>query len=371
MELILNIAERYAGYLFSGFLCLILLLTLLPFTFFQENEAVLLPGGGVYLTPPSIIYTDSLPATCRNLTQFTILVHYTPGISVRSYSTTLLSNAANSGEVNFSLFQYGSTLAFRLGGAPGADRCTLVIENAVRRNIKIWCGIEYDGEFLRAYVDGVKRAERRTGHINLSGWNTSHPLVLGSDPNGYSGWTGVVYTLAFFDESLPGFSFRDPELLMRIHSPALLFTFQSAEHDRILSVGRDSTTALFIPRPYAPARRTVLVESPRAFFKERISVQDIVANILLFLPLGFCFGAIVDRKRRSVLRLALEAAALGFFISLFIELVQAYLPGRYSSIMDVLSNTAGALLGVMLFHLRHWFFAVFREQPPPAAFPDE
>ena len=370
MEAVFNIAERYARHFLAAFLCLILVLTLSPFTFSPENGTVTLPGGGVQLTPPATLYIDSLPSSIRRMRRFTILFRYTPGSAVPASTCTMLANAANSGEQNFSITQSGTALIFRISGTPASDRHSLVIENAVRRDEKTWCGIEYDGDALRAYVDGEKRIERKIGRLDLSGWSSSYPLVVGSEPNGYFGWIGILYTLAIFDESFPPFSFRDPGLLLQVHPPVLLFRFVPQETNSFVSTGRDSTTALLVPRPFAPARRTFLIESPTTFFRQRILIRDVVANILLFLPLGYFFAIVVSPKRQQILFTSISAAGVGCMLSLIVEILQAYLPGRYSSLSDVLSNTTGTVFGVFLFHSRHWLHALLQDRKP-STFPDE
>lgn len=370
MEAVFNIAERFARHFFAAFLCLILVLTLSPFNFSPENGVMILPGGGVQLTPPATFYTDSLPPSISHLRRFTILFRYTPGSAVPSSTNTIIASAANSGEQNFSIAQSGTSLLFRIAGTPASDQHSLLIENAIRRGEKIWCGIEYDGDALRAYINGEKRIERKVGHLDFSGWNGSFPLVIGSEPNGYFGWIGMLYSLAVFDESLPPFSFRDPELLIRVHPPALLFRFGPEETNRFVSTGRDSTTALLVPRPFAPARRTFLIESPTTFFRQHILVRDIVANVLLFLPLGYFFTAVVSQKRQRLIFTFLGAVGIGCALSLTVETLQAFMPGRYSSLSDVLSNTAGTVFGVFFFHSRHWLQALLQDRKP-LTFPDE
>lgn len=70
-----------------------------------------------------------------------------------------------------------------------------------------------------------------------------------------------------------------------------------------------------------------------------------VGNVLLFVPLGFCFPIALGRSR-SALRWG-TAAGLG--LSSIIELYQWLVPtGRVADIDDVILNTLGALLGAML-----------------------
>ena len=70
------------------------------------------------------------------------------------------------------------------------------------------------------------------------------------------------------------------------------------------------------------------------------ATSDVLLNILLFAPLG----AALALQPRSVTRCALTAALL----SAAIELAQLYIPGRDSSLSDVLANTLGGTLGALL-----------------------
>jgi VanZ family protein len=72
------------------------------------------------------------------------------------------------------------------------------------------------------------------------------------------------------------------------------------------------------------------------------SRDDVVANILLYLPLGFF--AVYALQRRTLAAVAVATAA-GFALSLLVELVQFYDFGRVQELTDICSNTAGAMLG--------------------------
>ena len=72
-------------------------------------------------------------------------------------------------------------------------------------------------------------------------------------------------------------------------------------------------------------------------------------NILGFIPFGFCFSL----HRRSVRPNQPAANFLfviltGATVSLTIEIIQAWLPNRVSSMTDLLTNIVGTLLGAVL-----------------------
>jgi VanZ family protein len=72
---------------------------------------------------------------------------------------------------------------------------------------------------------------------------------------------------------------------------------------------------------------------------------DLVANVLLFLPLGFLFRMATRASAGTGHWPALGAALL---VSGALETLQLFLPGRFANPLDVLSNTLGAWLGSWL-----------------------
>ena len=73
---------------------------------------------------------------------------------------------------------------------------------------------------------------------------------------------------------------------------------------------------------------------------------DAIVNLLAYIPFGF-FVALAAADRSPRTRFALAFAA-GFLISFAAESLQMFLPSRVASVADLLSNTAGALLGAAL-----------------------
>src|SRR5579862_2423078 len=71
---------------------------------------------------------------------------------------------------------------------------------------------------------------------------------------------------------------------------------------------------------------------------------DFVANILLYMPLGF-FGVLALNARLGFSPRVLLLALVGFLLSLSVELTQYYDAGRDTTLNDLYSNTLGALLG--------------------------
>jgi VanZ family protein len=69
---------------------------------------------------------------------------------------------------------------------------------------------------------------------------------------------------------------------------------------------------------------------------------DVVPNVLLFLPLGFLYRLARPRLGWGAVG---GAAAV---VSAALEAAQIYLPGRYPSVVDVLANSTGAVLGALV-----------------------
>ncbi|HEX3178030.1 MAG TPA: VanZ family protein [Methylomirabilota bacterium] len=74
-------------------------------------------------------------------------------------------------------------------------------------------------------------------------------------------------------------------------------------------------------------------------------LADVAVNAALFAPIGWGVHRVArSYTRRQAVRILLAVGAAALF-SFAMEAVQLWLPGRYSSIVDVAVNTLGAALG--------------------------
>ena len=78
------------------------------------------------------------------------------------------------------------------------------------------------------------------------------------------------------------------------------------------------------------------------------NLADFMANIVLFVPIGFLFK-LSRRPGKDVL--CLSPLFFGILLSISIEFTQLFIPGRYTQVSDVITNGAGAWLGAILFVL--------------------
>lgn len=83
----------------------------------------------------------------------------------------------------------------------------------------------------------------------------------------------------------------------------------------------------------------------------RLSRTDVLANLLLFVPLGFTLAGamLVDRARRFGLIVAtLVIVPLALGVSVLAEFLQTFTTDRVPSSVDIAAQTVGCLLGITL-----------------------
>jgi VanZ family protein len=79
---------------------------------------------------------------------------------------------------------------------------------------------------------------------------------------------------------------------------------------------------------------------------DRFLLRDLVINVLLYVPVGAVACLVwLPRFPRAA---AAAATAFGFALSLSMELLQNYVPGRTTSLSDLTTNTLGATAGACL-----------------------
>ena len=105
---------------------------------------------------------------------------------------------------------------------------------------------------------------------------------------------------------------------------------------------------VWLPNPDAVQYTGIVAVVARWFeplglpFEPTYIVLEILANVVLFVPFGIL--ALTAFRWMRVW----SATLAGLATSCLIEGVQLFLPTRYSTVSDLIANTAGALIGALL-----------------------
>lgn len=339
-----SFVDRPLPYLTSYVLVLVFL-CLWPFNFLQVNQVTWNPDGGLLFTPPATAYTEQPPAKLVGLREWTIVLDLKTLPPLRL--GRILSYSLDDHNYNLNLDQYWDDLILRI--RTGKDHrsrevgVARVADPTSERRFSLV--ITYDGQSICVYVDGQRKAYQKIGPIDYASWDPSYLLVLGSQANGENGWRGVFYRLAVIGRVV-----RPDELQNSLTNipAALLCSFDEQSgmmtHDRSVT----NQTPIIWPARFIPCARTIL-QSPRDYWPKygRPSPSDIVTNILIYLPIGYLLASWFRRRSKPWSGVAVPVF-IGFGLSLLIEIIQAYLPTRYSSTMDVITNTLGTIIGVFV-----------------------
>jgi hypothetical protein len=204
------------------------------------------------------------------------------------------------------------------------------------------------------YLNGV--LVRTAPQFTFTGGDFAGELVIGNSPVQNNTWGGQLWGLAIFDRQLTSVQVSQhydawtkghgSELVEKETARALYLFNERAGR----TVGNQvaSEPNLYIPERYFVLHQQFL----EPFWKEFRATwgfgEDVIVNIVAFIPLGFVFSAYF-RSIRALHRPGLTAILFGAAVSLTIEILQAYLPTRDSGMTDVITNTLGSAVGVMLY----------------------
>jgi VanZ family protein len=270
-----------------------------------------------------------------------------PGTIIAFYSPTA--------PTEFSLFQEVSSLGFRLHnqknlkGPHFYDRVGEVFPSAE----PVFITITSNSKMTAVYVDGV--LAKTMPNFSLVLRNLQGQLVAGTSPTWDDGWAGQLMGIATYGRVLTPAEVAHqyatwtskgrPETLTGTGNVALyLFDEQLGRlvHNA-LGTGADLNM---------PERYTIIHKPLLALSRPHLSDwRDLLLNFAGFVPLGFFFCAYFSSPRLAALP-ALITILLGIAISLGVEVLQAYLPDRFSDLRDVITNTLGTALGVFLYRTR-------------------
>lgn len=214
------------------------------------------------------------------------------------------------------------------------------------------------------YLDGHLKKRKSGLVLKLPDKVEQTRLVVGNNLRGNLPWNGKISGLALYDRAIEeekilkhyqtwyrGNSFNS----FKPDAPQLLYAFDEGKgnivHNRI-GPGLD----LMVPEKMQALRKSVLSWPQINKTTMQNVIRDVVVNLLGFIPLGLVLTATLNRLEGVGGRTIWAAVLLySFCFSLIIEIVQIWMPSRDSSILDLILNTFGGWLGVVLYNIcRRW-----------------
>lgn len=335
----------------------ILIATLYPFNFFTPNRISWLPAenglsleyNGVVLSKSPLVSAPGDSGKACSLELFlrpastdsvhTILNFYTPGnpkqFQVRQWTDGLLVSKESVDVSN------------------RARRTKFDVDHAFHSGKLLLLTITSGPSGTVVYSDGVQTQVFPRFRITQA--DVAGQIVIGSSTAEYEPWRGEVRGLAIY--------------LKELSPDEVLGNYENWKEGRGVTSGNlDRTLAYFafnegtghqihnavtgqpdleIPTRFVIPHKPFLKSPVKEFEPSWKYMDDVLRNIAGFVPLGFLLGAYwgLTKSRGQTLLYTIFAGGL---LSFLIELLQFYIPQRYSGITDILTNTLGTALGALL-----------------------
>jgi hypothetical protein len=288
-------------------------------------------------------------------------------LRVHSSGTILAFYQAERGATTFSLRQSLADLTLQRANkqdSGSAKRGKVYIDDVLSNQKPVLVTISAGRSGTTVYADGINA--RKVPNLKLSIQELTGRLIVGNSPVTTDDWSGQLKGLAIYDRELTAnevsehfrFWTNSAQLdLAKGTGAVALYLFNegggSFVHNQI-----DSATDLLIPERFFVLRAQFLERPWDEFRPDWNYCKDVVINVGGFVPFGFLFYPYFLLLQRSE-HPAAVTIVLGFAVSLTIEVLQAFLPTRDSGMTDLITNTLGTAMGVMVFRHRgvHAVFA--------------
>lgn len=201
------------------------------------------------------------------------------------------------------------------------------------------------------YLDGETAAS--LPGFRLSRTELSGQIVLGTSPSIYEPWAGELRGLAIYAKEL---TIRDvlgherewmnPGAPLDKDGAIAHYAFAEAAGREI----RDDVAAgpsLEVPAIFSVPHKAFLRSAKKEFGANWTYAKDVAVNIAGFVPLGLIACAYLSWTRSCSKAMVTATVACGV-LSFVIEVLQYYLPRRFSGTTDIITNTVGAALGAAI-----------------------
>ena len=278
--------------------------------------------------------------------------------AVTDDSGTILEFYAPDNPIHLSLHQSLSDLMLQAGRANSPARARaqrIYVDDVFRKDRPLFVTMTSGAHGTSVYVNGI--LARAAQGFQLAPRDCTGRLIVGDSPRQQGTWSGQVRGLAIYSSELTAptvlrhygtwTTVALPEIADRDRTAAL-YLFDERAGDIVHNHTRPGVD-LSIPGTYTVLDKVFLEPVWDEFDMSWGYWTNILKNIAGFVPLGWCFCAYFALVRKTK-RAGLVTVILGFAVSLTIEVFQGYLPTRDSGTTDLITNTLGTWIGVVLYN---------------------
>ena len=225
---------------------------------------------------------------------------------------------------------------------------------ALHQHKPVFITVTSDPEAIAVYLDG--RLAQEVAQFPFPGEVLDSRLIVGDAPRQTDSFRGYIRGLATYATVLnseqisrhfQSWTRQGAPVIEPEDSNSSLYLFDERTgnivHNRAAKTGD-----LIIPAVYTNVDKITLEPFWSEFEWSRSYWSGNVKNVIGFVPFGMCFYPFflsLGVKRRA----ALITVLAGALVSLLIEFFQAFLPTRDSGTTDIITNTFGAYIGIMLY----------------------
>ena len=276
----------------------------------------------------------------------------------RTWGTgTVLAFYRPSSPRQFSLQQSYTDLALRrdIEDLHHQEQLAEMSVDDVFRKKRVFITVTSDGQRTTAYIDG--QLVTRSLQFGLSIDDLTRQLIGATSPLQSDSWSGQLRGVALYRSELSAAQVaqhyqdwvqKGKPMVGDSERALALYLFDERAGNIVHNEVR-SGIDLYIPERYLVVHQTLLEPAWKEFHRQKNYLKNALFNIGGFVPLGFLVCAYFSLAGR-VRRPAIAAVVVGAIVSATIEVLQAHLPTRDSGMTDVITNTIGACIGVLLYH---------------------
>ena len=349
----------FATFSLAALVVVILVAGLRPFDFAPKNRVTHTVGqDGLRFSRPGIAYGAGEMRFGEGA--LTIEILFKSGRGHSHGIARILSVSDADGNEIFFIGVWRSSIIVRKGYAGDSGRGReLGVKDAARAGETHLLAVTTSKDGTSIFLDGKIAREAPNFSILREGAPLMGRLVLGNSPDGSNQWYGEILGVGIFNRRMDPADAGDryrawmgagesrKDIADLADGSASFFAFQGSSGR--LAANLAGGPDLVIPATFRPLKRKILEVPGKGYRLDRSQVKDIMLNVVGFVPFGFLLCLFLAGDGGATIRTRLTVVLLGGGLSLFIELSQAFLPTRSSSVLDLVFNTLGTVIGAMLF----------------------